>query len=82
MDASAAIAMMLIGLAGEAKIEETAAPIRDKLSGVSYVILGVVLLIIIGGLGWSFHRALAAGKDTEVQHPDEVGDEQQRPDDS
>jgi len=71
MDASAAIAMMLIGLAGEAKIEETASPIRDKLSGVSYVILGVVLLIIIGGLGWSFYRALAAGKDTEVQHPDE-----------
>lgn len=71
MDASAAIAMMLIGLAGEAKIEETAAPIRDKLSGVSYVILGVVLLIIIGGLGWSFYRALAAGKDSEVQHRDE-----------
>jgi len=71
MDASAAIAMMLIGLAGEAKIEETAAPIRDKLSGVSYVILGVVLLIIIGGLGWSFYRALAAGKDPEVQHRDE-----------
>ncbi len=71
MDASAAIAMMLIGLAGEAKIEDTAAPIRDKLSGVSYVILGVVLLIIIGGLGWSFYRALSAGKDTGIQHPDE-----------
>jgi len=80
MDASAAIAMMLIGLAGEA--EETATPIRDKLSGVSYVILAVVLLIIIGGLGWSFYRALAAGKDTGIQHPDEVGDEQQRPNDS
>ncbi|MBN2270920.1 MAG: sodium-dependent transporter, partial [Sedimentisphaerales bacterium] len=45
MAASAAIAVMLGGLAGEAKIEETAAPVRDKLGGVSYVILGVVLLI-------------------------------------
>ena len=71
MDASAAIAMMLIGLAGEAKMEETAAPIRDKLSVVSYAILGVVFLIIIGGLGWSFYRALAAGKDNEIQHADE-----------
>jgi len=36
-------------------------------------------LIIIGGLGWCFCRALtAAGADTTVQHPDEVGDELQQ----
>ena len=82
MDASAAIAMILIGLAGEGEAQE-AAPIRDELSGVSYSILAVVLLIIIGGLGWSFYRALAAaGKDTGIQHPDEVGDEQQTAKDS
>ena len=80
LDTSAAIAVMLIGLAGGARIEETTAPIRDKLSGVSYVILAVVFLIIIGGLGWCFYRALgAAGRDTGIQHPDEVGDEQQTP---
>ena len=75
-----AIRNILIGLAQKAKIEETAAPIRDKLSGISYVILAVVGLIIIGGLGWCFYKALAAaGRDTGIQHPDEVGDEQQTP---
>jgi NSS family neurotransmitter:Na+ symporter len=79
MDISAAIAIVLIGLADGAEIEETTAPIRDKLSGVSYIILAVVFLIIIGGLGWCFYKALAAaGRDTGIQHPDEVGDEQQR----
>jgi len=76
MDISAAIAIILIGLADGAEIEETTAPIRDKLSGVSYVILAVVFLIIIGGLGWCFYKALtAAGRDTGIQHPDEVGDD-------
>jgi len=79
MDISAAIAIILIGLADGAEIEETTAPIRDKLSGVSYIILAVVFLIIIGGLGWCFYKALAAaGRDTGIQHPDEVGNEQQR----
>ncbi len=79
MDISASIAIILIGLADGTEIEETTAPIRDKLSGVSYIILLVVFLIIIGGLGWCFYRALAAaGRDTGIQHPDEVGDEQQR----
>jgi NSS family neurotransmitter:Na+ symporter len=77
MDISAAIAIILIGLADGAEIEETTAPIRDKLSGVSYIILAVVFLIIIGGLGWCFYKALAAAnRDTGIQHPDEVGDEQ------
>ncbi len=76
MDISAAIAIVLIGLADGAEIEETTAPIRDKLSGVSYIILAVVFLIIIGGLGWCFYKALAAaGRDTGIQHPDEVGDD-------
>lgn len=72
MDVSAAIAIILIGLAQNAKIDETAVPFRDKLSGVSYLILAVVVLIIIGGLGWCFYRALmAANKDTDIQHADE-----------
>jgi len=76
MDTSAAIAIILIGLADGAAIEQTTPPIRDELSGVSYVILAVVFLIIVGGLGWCFYRALAAaGRDMAIQHPDEVGDE-------
>jgi len=75
MDTSASIAIVLIGLAKTEEAEITTAPIRDTLSGVSYIILAVVFLIIIGGLGWCFYRALAAGKDTGIQHPDEIGDE-------
>jgi NSS family neurotransmitter:Na+ symporter len=76
-DTSASIAIILIGLAHGAKVDKAAAPIRDELSGVSYLILAVVFLIIIGGLSWCFYRALAAaGRDTGIQHPDEVGDEQ------
>jgi hypothetical protein len=71
-DTSASIAIILIALAQGAKVDKAAAHIRDELSGVSYVILAVVSLIIIGGLGWCFYRALTvAGKDTDVQHPDE-----------
>jgi NSS family neurotransmitter:Na+ symporter len=72
VDTSASIAIILIALAQGAKIDEAAAPIRDELSGVSYAILAVVFLIIIGGLGWCFYRALtAAGRDAGIQHPDE-----------
>jgi NSS family neurotransmitter:Na+ symporter len=79
MDTSASIAIILMGIAKREEIEEATAPIRDTLHGISYVILAVVFLIIIGGLGWSFHRALtAAGRDTGIQHPDEIGDELQR----
>jgi len=79
MDVSAFIAVILIGLAGRVKISETAVPIRDKLSGVSYIILAAVFLIIIGGLGWCFYRALSpANEDTGIQHPDEVGGEERQ----
>lgn len=77
MDTSASIAIILMGLVQREEAEVTTAPIRDTLSGVSYIILAVVFLIIIGGLGWSFYRALAAAKDTGIQHPDEIGDEVQ-----
>ncbi len=73
--ASASVAIILTGLSQKEGIKETTT-IRDKLSGVSYIILAVVFLIIIGGLAWCFYKALtAAGRDTSIQHPDEVGDE-------
>jgi neurotransmitter:Na+ symporter, NSS family len=79
MDISASIAVILMGLAKVEEVEEATKPIRDTLSGISYAILGVVFFIIIGGLGWCFYRALtAAGKDTEIQYPDEIGDEGQQ----
>ena len=76
MDVSAFIAIVLFRLTQGVKIEMIVAPVEHKLTGVSYIILAVVFLIMIGGLGWCFYRALtAAGTDTAVQHPDEVGDE-------
>jgi hypothetical protein len=83
MDVSAFVAVILLGLKGGAKISEETMPIRDKLSGVSYIILAVVFLIIIGGLSWCFYRALlAANAGKGIQHPDEVGDEKQEAEDN
>ena len=83
MDVSAFVAVILLGLKDGVKISEETVPIRDKLSGVSYIILAAVFLIIIGGLGWCFYRALlAANAGKGVQHPDEVGDEKQRAEDN
>jgi len=79
MDVSACIAIILFRFTRAVRAEETALPIRDKLSGVSYVILAVVLLLIIGGLGWCFYKVMsAAGRTAEPQFPDEVGDEGQQ----
>jgi len=79
MDVSVFIAAVLFGLTRMVKPDETTVSIRYELSGVSYVILAVVFLIIVGGLGWCFYRALAvANLNTDVQHPDEVGGEEQQ----
>lgn len=79
MDTSALIAIILIDLAQTEEDEVTTTPIRETLSGVSYIILAIVFLIIIGGLGWCFYRALtAAGSDTGIQCPDDIGDEEQQ----
>ncbi len=78
MGVSASIAIILIGLGGHKQIDEMVAPVHHELSGISYIILAVVFLIIIGGLAWCFYRALAAAnKDTGPQYPDEVGDERE-----
>jgi Mg/Co/Ni transporter MgtE len=79
MDTSASIAIILMNLAQTEEADVTIEPIRDTLSGVSYIILAVVFFIIIGGLGWCFYRALtAAGKDSGIQYPDDIGDEEQQ----
>ena len=79
MDVSASVAAILIGLAQKTeKVAEKAPHIRDKLGGTSYAIFAVALLIIIGGLGWSFYRALTAiNTGDSVQHSDKIGDEWQ-----
>jgi len=79
MDVSAFIAVILIGLTRAMEMEEIEAPIHHELRGISYVILAAVFLIIVGGLGWCFYRAITAvGSTVEQQSPDEVGDDQQQ----
>jgi NSS family neurotransmitter:Na+ symporter len=76
MDISAYIALKLIALTQNIKGREKETIIHEGLSAVSYIILAVVFLLIIGGLCWCFYRALsAAGPAAEEQSPDEVGDE-------
>jgi NSS family neurotransmitter:Na+ symporter len=77
MDVSAFIALILLGLTRTVKSGEVGLRVRHELGVVSYVILAVVSLIIVGGLGWCFYRAIAnVGRPDETQSPDEVGDEQ------
>ncbi len=76
MDIAAFVAKILYEKSSAANTEKTAIAASHELTGISYAILVIVFLIIIGGLGWCFYRALiAAGADTAIQHPDEVGDE-------
>ena len=72
LDISAVIAMTLIRITKTAGHPEAIAKTSDKLSGVSYTIIGVVVLVVVGGLGWCFYRAIAAASKDQKQEPVEV----------
>jgi len=75
LDISAAIAFILIVTTNKMSEKEVVLRTADKLSGISYAILGMVTLIVVGGLGWSFYRAITtASKD---QKPEAVDDDLQ-----
>ena len=79
VDVSIFIAAVLFQLTREMKTNKAEVPVHHELSGVSYVILAAIFLIIVGGLGWCFYRAIATtGKFEEPQSPEEIGDEEQR----
>jgi NSS family neurotransmitter:Na+ symporter len=76
-DISAFIALSLIYWTPQQEVGKPALPCQDQLSGVSYVILSVVLLLIIGGLGWCFYRALSGvSEDNQRQLSAATGEEQ------
>jgi NSS family neurotransmitter:Na+ symporter len=78
-DIGAFIALNLIYFTRRQEAAEAALHPQEQLSAVSYLILSIVFLLIIGGLGWCFYKALlAAGGGAEPQSPDEVGGEEQR----
>lgn len=67
LDISILLAGLLIRITGKTIIAQTTVITTDKLSGVSYIILGVVSLMIVAGLSWCFYRAvMAAGKNAPV----------------
>jgi len=78
MDVGGFIALSLIYSTRPGQSEKFVHTPQHELSTVSYIILSAVFLLIICGLGWCFYRALsAANQDTGIQHPDEVGDDEQ-----
>ncbi len=68
LDISAVIAYILIYVTQNIDLPEKQTPDADSLGGVSYLILAVVFIIIIGGLSWCFYRAFRAAV-TESQRP-------------
>ena len=47
---------------------------NGELSGQAWVVLGVMILLIVGGLSWCFYRAITAANKNQDQEqlPDEV----------
>ena len=79
VDIGGFIALFLIYSTRQREVEELVLPSQEQLSAVSYLILSVVFLLIVGGLGWCFYKALVAtSRDTGIQHPYEVGDEKKQ----
>jgi len=77
LDISAFIALNLVYSARGKEVVEGTLPSQDQLSAVSYLILSLAFLLIIGGLGWCFYKALmATGSTVESQLPDEICNEE------
>ena len=79
LDISAFIALNLIYSTRGKKVAEPALHSQEQLNAVSYLILSLVFLLIIGGLGWCFYKALmATGSPTEAQLPAKSGNKEQQ----
>jgi len=73
LDISGGITMVLVSLTKEPVAVAIEQQPAEKLGLISYVILGVVGLLIAGGLTWCFWRAItAANSDVKIQHPSEM----------
>jgi hypothetical protein len=79
LDIGTFIALNLIYSARGRDVTQAAPSSQNQLSAVSYLILSLVFLLIIGGLGWCFYKALmAAGSSGESESPDETSNEDQK----
>ena len=71
---SAAVAAVLVSIT---KSQQAKTPLLQPavmaLTGISYVIIGAMTLLLVGGLGWCFYKSIgAAGRAEPVQLPGEV----------
>jgi NSS family neurotransmitter:Na+ symporter len=71
---SAAVATVLVSIT---KSQQAKTPLQQPavvaLTGISYVIIGAMTLLIVGGLGWCFYKSIGASNRAEpVQMPGEV----------
>ena len=79
LDVSAILAIVLIYITSLEKVAKVAVDSVEKtkaaLTGTSYIIFSFVFLVIVGGLGFCFFRAIAAGSaKAATQQPNEIGD--------
>ena len=66
-------ASILSGLTNKMQDKKLTSSVSGDLSGVSYIILAVVFLIIVGGLSWCFYKAItAANSSNDTQNSDEM----------
>ncbi|MFC1737499.1 sodium-dependent transporter [Planctomycetota bacterium] len=72
VDISGFLALCLIYFTDHRKLTKSVLPSTEQLNSVSYVILSIVILLIIGGFGWCFYRSVSADKAANnIQHADE-----------
>lgn len=68
LDISFLTAMILIYITKHAELVENSKKPSEHLTSVSYSILCIASLIIVGGLGWCFYRAItASNNDSTIQ---------------
>jgi len=72
LDLGGFLALCLIYFTKQKQLPKTVASGTDELTATAYVILTVIILLIVGGFGWCFYRALSAKRRYEgMQYPDE-----------
>ena len=68
-DVSAFLAIALNLLTKVIKTEKNQPMAQDTVSGVSMIVLTVALVLIVGGLGWCFYKAIAATATEKIIEP-------------
>jgi len=74
IDISACLVIILVSLSGRVDVNKAPVEHGNHLSGVSYVILGVVFVLIVFGLGGCFWKAIQSASKNEPEQSQEQED--------